>query len=111
MLLGLSSTDDTAAIDPSRLEYGAGVTDGQLLVDFVDALSSGEATAERRAIVAETLGPDTMVDAVAVYANFSMMTRIADGTGTPLDDGTTAMSGGLRTDLGLDDWTSRRLTG
>ena len=55
------------------------------------------------------LGAHHLVDAVAVVANFHMMTRIADATGTPLDPGTAGMSGELRNDLGLDALTSARL--
>ena len=50
-----------------------------------------------------------MIDALAVYANFTMMTRIADGTGTPLDAGSTALSDDLRSGLGLNDLVSARL--
>ncbi len=52
---------------------------------------------------------DAMIDAMAVYANFTMMTRIADGTGTPLDAGTAAISADMRASLGLNDLTSARL--
>ena len=92
------------------MAQGAGVADGPLLVDLVDALANGERIEARRDAVVEALGEAAMVDVVAVYANFSMMTRIADGTGTPLDEGTTAISAGLRADLGLDEWTSTRLS-
>lgn len=57
----------------------------------------------------DTIGVDARTDAIAVYANFSMMTRIADATGTPLDAGSTAISETLRADLGLDDFISSRM--
>lgn len=85
------------------------MADGRLLVEFVNALSSGDGLAEQRAIVASAIGIEAMIDAVAVFANFSMMTRIADGTGTPLDDGTLRMTTDLRTDLGIEDLTSKRV--
>ncbi|MGB5760068.1 MAG: alkylhydroperoxidase-related (seleno)protein, partial [Acidimicrobiales bacterium] len=50
-----------------------------------------------------------LVDAAAVCANFNMMVRIADGTGTPLDAGSVPMSQQLRGELGLDELSSRRL--
>ena len=109
-MLGLSDNPGDADIDPSRLADGAGVANGRLLVDFVNALSiGGDELAEQRAIVTSALGLPAMIDAVGVFANFSMMTRIADGTGTPLDDGTMAMTTDLRTALGIEDLTSRRL--
>ena len=50
-----------------------------------------------------------MVDAAAVVANFCMMTRIADSTGTPLDAGTVDVSTEIRSDLGIDSLVSARL--
>ena len=53
-------------------------------------------------------GADVLVDAVAVSANFHMMTRIADGTGTPLDAGTVEPSAEIRDLIGVNGFTSRR---
>lgn len=50
-----------------------------------------------------------MVDAAAEAANFEMMTRLADGTGTPLDEMSVDPSAPLRRDLDLDDLASARL--
>ena len=55
------------------------------------------------------IGGTILVTAVA--ANFEMMTRIADGTGTPLDAGTVSVSEEIRSDLGINDYTSARLPG
>jgi hypothetical protein len=40
-----------------------------------------------------------------------MMSRIADGTGTPLDEGTEDMTTDLRSDLGINDLVSSRFVG
>ena len=110
MLLGLSGADIDTRIDPANLSEGAGVPHGELLVRFVDAVAAGgHDLAEVRDRVAGELGPAGLIDATAVIANFHMMTRIADGTGTPLDQGTVDMSTSLRTDLGIDDLVSTRL--
>ena len=53
---------------------------------------------------------DALVDAVAVSANFHMMTRIADGTGTPLDQGTVEPTTSIRETIGINDYVSRRHT-
>ncbi len=50
--------------------------------------------------------PAAAVDAVCT--NFHMMTRIADATGTPLDEMTDGPSSELRASLGLDDLVSAR---
>ena len=99
-----------AEIDAGRLRSGAGVPHGELFVRFVDA-TYGDATtlAAARDELVDTLGGDVMVDVAAVVANFHMMTRIADGTGTPIDDGSEKMSHELTADLGIDGFVSRRL--
>lgn len=110
MLLGLSGLTVGDELDPANLAAGAGVEHGALLVDFVRELGRRRTDlADARTAVAGTLGDAAMVDAVAVYANFSMMTRIADGTGTPLDAGSVEMSADLRRGLELDTLVSRRL--
>ncbi len=57
----------------------------------------------------EAIGEAGLVDAAAICANFNMMVRIADGTGTPLDTGSEELSGDLREQLELEDLVSRRL--
>ena len=99
-----------AEIDAGRLRTGAGVPHGELFVRFVDATYDDAATlAAVRDELVEALGGEAMVDAAAVVANFHMMTRIADGTGTPIDDGSEKMSHDLTADLGIDGFVSRRL--
>ncbi|MDA3033002.1 MAG: hypothetical protein O3B90_11865 [Actinomycetota bacterium] len=46
--------------------------------------------------------------AVAVSANFHMMTRIADGTGTPFDATAMERSEEIRAQIGVNDFASRR---
>ncbi len=89
---------------------GARVTDGDALVRFVtEVADGGEAADGARSRLEDRIGADATVDAAAVLANFFMMTRVADGTGTPLDAGSVAISEDLRAGLGLDDLASRRL--
>lgn len=107
MLLGLSS-DTTDGIDPALLSEGAGVVHGADLFGLVQALSRQIDVERASARVDEVIGRPARTDAVAVYANFSMMTRIADATGTPLDRGTDEISASLRSQLGVNEWISRR---
>lgn len=51
---------------------------------------------------------DMTIDVAAVVANFQMMTRIADGTGTPLDSFTEEVTSELRDGLGVGDLVSTR---
>ena len=102
------NTDDD--IDAGQIRSGAGVPNGELLVRFVDASYAGaDDLAAVRDEMVDALGAETMIDTAAIVANFHMMTRIADGTGTPIDDGSEKMSHDLTADLGIDDLVSKRL--
>ncbi|WP_419911704.1 hypothetical protein [Candidatus Poriferisodalis sp.] len=87
-----------------------GVPHGALLARIAEAMWEGDATemAAARAALTDAAGADVMVDAVAVSANFHMMTRVADGTGTPLDPGTFDMSAPVREACDLNGFVSRR---
>jgi len=61
-----------------------------------------------RATVVDTLGPDWLVDVSAVIANFEMMTRLADGTGARLRPEQIVASAALRSEHGLDAFSSAR---
>ncbi|MCP5027383.1 MAG: hypothetical protein GY929_13965 [Actinomycetia bacterium] len=89
----------------------SGVEHSDELVAMVDAIAIGDpdGIAVARAALVDAIGEQAAVDAIAVCSNFHMMTRIADGTGTPLDAGSAAISGELRADLGIDDLVSARL--
>ncbi|MEM7095304.1 MAG: hypothetical protein AAF567_20055 [Actinomycetota bacterium] len=103
----MSSGED---IDASQLSAGAGVPHGELLVRFTDATDGPvDALAAVRDEMIETMGWEATVDAAAVVANFHMMTRIADGTGTPLDDGSVDMSADMRAAIGVNEFESMRL--
>ena len=114
MLLGLSGQqkDMEVGFDTVNGSDGGdgGVPHGALLARLAEAMWEGdrEATAAARAAVVDAAGADVMVDAVAVSANFHMMTRVADGTGTPLDPGTYDMSAPVREACGLNEFVSRR---
>ncbi len=110
MLLGLSGSTVDDEIDPGELGSGAGVPHGELLVRLVDASFDDRASlAGVRDECVDVLGYDATVDAIAVIANFHMMTRIADGTGTPIDDGSHQMTGEIRAALDIDGFESMRL--
>tara|TARA_B100002049_G_scaffold235793_1_gene220965 strand:+ start:4589 stop:4933 length:345 start_codon:yes stop_codon:yes gene_type:complete len=114
MLLGLSGMNQDSqisfeAIDGSQAGDG-GVENGALLSRLCEAMFYEDADdlASVRDDVIEIAGAEVLVDAVAVSANFYMMTRIADGTGTPLDAGTVEPSAEIRELVGVNNFTSRR---
>ena len=92
-------------------EHGdGGVAHGALLAALAEAMwrnDAGELAIARDAVTA-VLGGDALVDAIAVSANFHMMTRIADGTGTPLDHGSVAPTEAIRAEIGVNGYISRR---
>ena len=114
MLLGLSGLHSEGAVTLDVINGSTGgdggVMHGRLLVHLVEAMWEGDPgllTAVCDDLLAAA-GADVLVDAVAVSANFHMMTRVADGTGTPLDPGTDEASEGFRHQIGVNDFASRR---
>ena len=97
------------AIDGSHVGDG-GIEHGALLSRLCEAMfyEDPDQLASVRDDVIEVAGAEVLVDAVAVSANFYMMTRIADGTGTPLDAGTVEPSAEIRELVGVNNFTSRR---
>lgn len=81
----------------------SGVEHGDLLLAFADAIVGDDAAvlADAREAVVATLGPEAMVDAAGVAANFERMVRIADSTGIQLDDRMAALSKEVREELQL----------
>jgi hypothetical protein len=93
--------DLTAIANPS---ITLGVPGGNALLRFVDAAAgrSAEAIPNAQRNVIEELGPHALVDAAAVYGNFAMMNRIAEGTGIPLAKQMESREAELITALGID---------
>lgn len=81
-----------------------------ILEEFVAAaVGDDPARAEAaRATIVDRLGPDWLIDASAVIANFEMMTRLADGTGARLRPEQIDAAASIRDELGLDAFPSAR---
>jgi hypothetical protein len=82
-----------------------GVPGGNTLLRFVDAAigRSDEPLGDSHNAIIEELGPEALVDAAAVFGNFEMMNRIAEGTGIPLTHQLLKREERLITDLGIDN--------
>jgi hypothetical protein len=78
------------------------------LVGLVDASLSGDEQdgLAARARVRHEMGWPALVDAAAVIGNFERMTRIADGTGIPLDAPVKIATESIRADMGIDQYRS-----
>ncbi len=113
MLLGLSGAAAEADVELDAVSGSGhgdgGVASGAVLTAFAERVHAGTVDDGDRSMLTDAVGEGGLIDAAAVCANFAMMVRIADGTGTPLDGGTVEPSAALRTDLGLDELASRRV--
>ena len=64
-----------------------GIPDGLLLIAFAEAVlgSDDDALFAARAALFEQMGPAALVDTAGVIATFNGIDRVADATGTPID--------------------------
>jgi hypothetical protein len=80
-----------------------GVDHADLLLEFARVATSPAGDDDElvrvRTALAEALGESVMVDAAAVVANFEMMTRLAEGTGSVLHNMASVRAG---TEVGAD---------
>ena len=92
--------DLEAVVDTGRT---LGIPGGDVLLRFVDAVTgtSSLTLSDAHQAVIQELGPEALVDAAAVFGNFSMMNRIAEGTGIPLAKQMAAREVDLIQTLGL----------
>jgi hypothetical protein len=103
-------------IDPREIVEGghaAVVPHGELLERFVDAVlgdDAGELERSRPAL-RSALGEAAFVQASAIVAHFSMMVRVADGTGIPLDPPMAVLTHALRHDAGINRYGRDRRPG
>lgn len=86
---------------------GTGVPHGTELLAFAEAVvgevvGEGDLDAARAALL-ELVGPEGLVDAAAVVAGFDATDRIADASGTQLDDYLESGTVELRAELGIDE--------
>ncbi len=95
-----------AVTDGSEVQSGVPFQDE--LIRFAEAaLGDDEAEiTEARHQVRDKLGDQAVVDAASVIANFQRMVRIADGAGIPLDTPMAVVTVPIRSELGLDSYTT-----
>jgi hypothetical protein len=85
-----------------------GVAHAAELVAFAEAVLGSDDTrlAEARAALRAVLTPEAYVEVAATVAAFSVVDRIADATGIPVDDMMLVMSAEVRAELGLERFAS-----
>jgi hypothetical protein len=89
---------------------GSGVACEAELLAFADAaLGAGDGLALARQRVTARLGEKGMVDAAAVIAGFDAITRVADGSGIPLEPPKAEATAAWRATLGIDDYWRKKV--
>ena len=83
-----------------------GIAHGALLIEFADAVlgDDDQRLARARTAVAGAMGATALVDAAGIAGFFNAIDRVADATGTPLDDKTLADTAELRDQLGINEF-------
>lgn len=89
-----------------------GIEFGAQLMRFAEAVASldQEALPPARQALLDAAGPNVLVDAAGVAANFQRMVRIADSIGIPYDDTTSELGQQVREALDLNSFASAQHT-
>jgi hypothetical protein len=89
---------------------GSGVARDAELLAFADAAigPDGDLAAARAAVV-DHFGDDGVADAAAVIAGFDAITRVADGSGIPLEPPKAEATAQWRASLGIDEIWARKV--
>ena len=89
-----------------------GLDHGNLLIDFTDELigRNGKALDQVRNKLTDKLGKRAIVEASATVATFSMLDRIANAIGIPLEKNMVDMSEDFREQLGINGYYSAKNT-
>ena len=112
MMLRVSSELEGEKVDLQSITKGSDVQSG---VPFQDELlafaevalgDDDEAITGAREAVRAKMGDAAVVDAAGVIANFQRMVRIADGAGIPLDTPVAVATATIRSELGLNSYSS-----
>ena len=89
-----------------------GLDHGNLLMDFTDELiaRNGKALVQIRNELTDKLGKRAIVEASVTVATFSMLDRIANAIGIPLEKNMVDMSEDFRGQLGINSYYSAKNT-
>ena len=114
MMLRASSTANDLELDVDvvrgDLQESDAIHHAPELAALVDASVNDLASLpSARSALVEATDEATMLDAAAVVANFEMMTRIADGTGTRHPASRLESMSELYSSMGLEDFVSARV--
>ena len=85
-----------------------GIPHGELLTEFAETIVEGDdaGLAVARTQLMETLGWEALVDASGIVATFNAIDRVADATGTPIEEERIEMTATIREQLKIDQFPS-----
>ena len=89
-----------------------GIEFGSYLMQFAEAVASRDqpALVKARQALLKTAGPEVLVDAAGVAANFQRMVRIADSIGIPYDNPDSGLGKQVQAELNLESFHSAQNT-
>jgi len=101
---------DLKAVTGGAASGDTGIANGALLLAFADAVlgDDDKRLADARVAIVAAMGEAALVDSAGVAGFFNAIDRIADSTGTPLDDQTIAETEDLRADLGINAFAATK---
>lgn len=107
MLLRASGERDNTTYDLNAItdaERDSGVADSAWLQQLTELAISSDWTglAPVLAAAGKEIGQQQAVDVLVVASAFNGITRVADATGIPLDENTSATTGDMRASVGLN---------
>lgn len=114
MLLSISGENTSQEFNLESVtrvgEGKVGIPHEVILLKVAEAVYRGEGKelARVREEAQKILGPQALVDTIAVAAGFNGITRIANATGLPLDETTRDNTVKMRQSTGIDDYTDSR---
>lgn len=87
-MLRESTGDNSITVESLEEDDHHGIPLGGEMVAFVRAVcrNDAEEIARTREVLLQVGGPEVVVDVAGVIADFQALTRIADATGTELDE-------------------------
>ncbi|MBM44755.1 MAG: hypothetical protein CL458_00730 [Acidimicrobiaceae bacterium] len=110
-MLRASSEALSSEVNIDRLEAGAQVTNGDLLVRYAESAVRGDSDLPSvRKEVELAVGTHGLIEAAATVSAFEGLNRLADATGIQLDAGLADESADFRTALGLDSYSGAAST-
>jgi len=80
------------------------------LIDFAEAILGGDEArlARTRAAIVAAMGAAALVDAAGIAGLFNAIDRVADATGTPLEEAKAADTASLRDAIGINKFDAIR---